>query len=78
VSGEVAGRPFGALSWTLPGGNFDLTSLGWANDPASGLPQVERGRGGDSDKKAGKSKAGATSAAQDPKPHVLLAPSVTC
>jgi hypothetical protein len=42
VAGEVAGRPFGALSWTLPGGNFDLTSLGWANDPASGLPQVSR------------------------------------
>eukprot|EP00798_Chlamydomonas_sp_ICE-L_P002710 gene2710-12580_t len=34
-------RPFGALSWTLPAGNFDLASLGWEDEEGSGLPKIE-------------------------------------
>mmetsp|Transcript_6712 Transcript_6712/g.17964 ORF Transcript_6712/g.17964 Transcript_6712/m.17964 type:complete len:329 (+) Transcript_6712:470-1456(+) len=33
-------RPFGLLTWALPCGNLDLASLGWTNEPGSGLPQV--------------------------------------
>ena len=33
-------RPFSPLTWALPVGNFDLLSLGWTNDEASGLPIV--------------------------------------
>eukprot|EP00983_Pelagomonas_calceolata_P028630 896519-Pelagomonas_calceolata.AAC.3 len=32
-------RPFGLLTWALPCGNLDLASLGWTNEPGSGLPQ---------------------------------------
>ncbi|KAL6762773.1 hypothetical protein V8C86DRAFT_3130507 [Haematococcus lacustris] len=40
-AGSLApGRPFGPLSWTLPGGNFDLASLGWTPEVAGGLPEV--------------------------------------
>lgn len=40
--GATGLRPFSPLTWALPTGNFDLTSLGWGSeeDEGLGLPKV--------------------------------------
>lgn len=42
VAGGAGSRPFSPLTWALPDGNFDLSSLGWGSeeDEGLGLPKV--------------------------------------